>query len=516
MKKSFIIFFFFFLLFSQNFSLSQEKLKQEVTVIAVEVPVRVLHKGQLIKDLNKEDFEIFENGVKQDITAFEVVSRRISLAQEIPQEEIKAPQKNRIFVLIFNIFDYNEAVGEAIDYFFKDIFRPHDRLIILTEDRILNIEKGQSLSDVILNLKETLKKFKVISTFSTLRAYKELSQEGDRLLLSLKGVTERSQGDWAQDILRFYETYLRTWLEYKRQYITPDFELYKGIIKRIKPMEGEKWAICLQQREMFPKLKNEGPIESEIRRLLESKVDPQDQAKARQIQVKQYELQRTFDLTSNFPVDNLRELFMEANVTFHLLLLKSLRTLLSQDFELGEVAEDYEDCFRQISSSTGGASTFSNKVLEALKEAAVKEDFHYLLVYSPEDTSAQKERKIEVKTKREGTDVIYLKHFIGKEPPPIIITDFQSGFKTIKFSLRNYVRVKTEGKTHGFADVKITIFDDKSKKVFSEGKTLELIKDDILISLNFNKLNSGNYFIIIEAFDKISNGKDVFSSAIKL
>jgi len=281
-------------------------------------------------------------------------------------------------------------------------------------------------------------------------------------------------------------------------------------------MEGEKWTICFQQHEMFPKLKNEGSIEFEIRRITESKIDPQDQVRVREIQVRHYELQRTFDLTYNFPVDKLRELFMEANVTFHLLLLKSLRTLLSQDFELGEVAEDYEDCFRQISSSTGGSSTFSNKVLEALKEAAVKEDFHYLLVYSPEDSLVQKERKIEVKVKKGGTEVIYLKHYIAKEPTPITITDFKSGQKTIKFNLRNYARVKKEGKVHGFADVQITIFDDKSNKVFSEGKTLELIKEEILISLNFDKLKSGSYFIIIEAFDRISNGKDVFSSAIKL
>jgi len=513
MKKLSAILFVSFFLLSQNLSAPQEKPKQEVTVIAVEVPVRVLQKGRVVKDLNKEDFEVFENGIKQNITAFELVSRRISLAQEIPQE-ISAPPKNRIFILIFNIFDYNERVGEAIDYFFQNIFRPHDQIVILTEDRILNIEKGESVSDVIHNLKETLKKFKVISTFTIMRAYKDLSEEGDRLLLELKGLS--GSFNWDQAILRFYENYQRVWLEYKKQFITPDFELYRGIIKRIKQMEGEKWAICFQQREMFPKLKNEGPIESEIRKLTESMTDPQDQAKTRQIKVKQYELQRTFDLTSNFPVDGLRDLFMEANATFHLLLLKSLRALLSQDFELGEVAEDYEDCFRQISSSTGGSSTFSNKVLEALKEAAVKEDFHYLLVYSPEDSSVQKERKIEVKTKKEGTEVIYLKHFVGKEPLPITITDFQSGFKTIKFSLRNYFRVKTEGKVHGFADVKITIFDDKSKKVFSEGKTLELIKEEILISLNFDKLKSGSYFIIIEAFDRISNGKDVFSSAIKL
>ncbi len=516
MKKSFAILFIFFLLFSQNFSFSQEKAKQEVRVIAVEVPVRVLQNGQVVKGLKKEDFELFENRVSQDISTFKAISKRISPAQEILPERLKAPLKNRIFVLIFNIFDYNEFVGEAIDYFFKDIFRPNDQIVILTEDSILNVEKGQSLSDIILNLKETLKKFKVISTFSILRAYQELSQEGDRLLLALKGLSETSQSDWDREILKFYEDYLRIWLEYKKQFITPNFELYKGIIKKIKPLEGEKWAICFQQREMFPKLKNEGSIETEVRRLLETKLDPQDRAKARQIQVKQYELQRAFDLTGNFPGGKLRDLLIEANVTLHLLILKSLKILLSQDFVLSEVAADYENCYRQISVSTGGTSILSSNILEALKEAAVKEDFHYLLVYSPEDSSVQKERKIEVKVKKEGTDVIYLKRFIGKEPPPITITDFQSGFKKIKFNLRNYARVKTEGRVHGFADVKITVFDDSSNKVFSEGKTLELIKDDILISLNFNKLRPGHYFIIIEALDRISNGKDVFSSAIKL
>jgi len=281
-------------------------------------------------------------------------------------------------------------------------------------------------------------------------------------------------------------------------------------------VEGEKWAICFQQREMFPKLKNEGPLEFEIRNLLDSRIDPQEQVKVRIVQGKQMELQRIFNITNNFPTNALKNLFMEANITFHLILLKSFRTLLSQDFELKEVAQDYEDCFRRISSSTGGSTTFSNKVTEALKKAAEVEDYYYLLVYSPQENQTTKERKIEVKVKRSGVDVISLKYVPEKAAPPITITNFQSGRRTIRFTLANYKMARIKGKTQGIAEVKIVLFDEKSQKVFDEGRTLSLIKKETNISFNFNGLQSGYYFIIIQAVDRIANEIDVFSSTIKL
>jgi hypothetical protein len=282
---------------------SQERPKQEVTVTAVEVPVRVLHKGDAVKDLTKEDFEGYENGVRQEIKAFQIISRKIA------------------------------------------------------------IEKGEDVAQIVSRLKD---------------------------------------------------------------------------------------------------------------------------------------------------------LFMQADITFHLILMKSLRTLLSQDFELTEVAEDYEDCFRKISASTGRYAAFSNKVLDVLKEASVKEDYHYLIVYSPEDSSGAKERNIDVKVRREGVDVISLKQFLAREQSLIMIADFKAGQKNINFNLKNYARINAEGKFHGTADVKIVLFDDKSDQAFSDGKTLDLLKEETHISLNFSHLKSGFYFIIIDAYDRITGGKDVYSSAIRL
>lgn len=502
--------FLFLLNLSFDLALSQEKLQEEITVIAVEVPVRVIHKGQVVKGLIKENFEIYENGVKQEITSFKIISRKMSAYQE----EAKGKKKKRLFILIFNVFDYNKAVEEGIDYFFQNILRKEDRLFILTENRIINIEIGKDLSTTVHNLNKTLKEYKLMSSQSTLQALKNINYEAEKLLNVLQGggVGISAPG---QALLRYFDNYQRIWLEYKKKYITPDVDRYRSLINRMKMFEGEKWAICFQQREIFPRLKSAGRLDNEIRNWLSSQVDSQDQVWSQLIQTKQVELQRSFDISESFPSDTLRDLFIEANATFHLILLKSFRYVLSQDFELMEVSQDYEDCLKKISSSTGGSYRFSNKVPEALQEAADSEDYYYLLVYSPKEDQPENEREIEVKVKKSGADIIYLKHASRKEALPITITNFEAGQKAIKFSLINYKMIETKEKLVGTADIKITLFDENSNKVYDEAKTLSLLKRESHISLNFDWLKSGSYFLIIQAMDKLSSETDVFSIEVK-
>src|SRR4030042_3227048 len=79
------------------FAEAQERPREEVTVTAVEVPVRVLLKGEAVRDLTREDFEIFENGIKQEITQFEVISRKIARpSAEMPvpvAEQVRPPKR---------------------------------------------------------------------------------------------------------------------------------------------------------------------------------------------------------------------------------------------------------------------------------------------------------------------------------------------------------------------------------------------------------------------------------------
>lgn len=513
MKKSKLLFSglaFFFILAAlpAAFHQKQEQLQEKVTVTAAEIPVRVLQDGQPVKGLTKDDFELFENGIPQRINAFETVSRKVSAPQALSQQD-------RLFILIFNIFDYNDEVGEAIDYFFENFFRPNCRIIIVVEDRLLNIPRGQGVTDLILSLKETLKKYKQLSTLDTYRAFDRLNAEAERILGVLR-IQAQVGADVYRAIINFYESYHNIWIAYRKQFLAPDLALYQSIVERAKHLGGEKWAICFQQREMFPMLKHQSSLERTISEWVDGAVNPQDQINARFIRAKQMDMQRDFNISSAFPADDLRRLFMEANITFHLVLLRSLRTLGYQDFELREVAQDYEACFKDISRSTGGLTVFSNKAAEALADAALKEDYFYLLVYSPEDNEDQKERDIEVRVKREEVEVVYLDSYSPVIKTVVTIADVQASRKNLKFSIIDYERRRAEGKLAGLAEVKITLFDSRSNKVFEEQKMLEMIEKETHISLNFNKLESGSYFAIIQVKDMIAQKTDVFSGLINL
>lgn len=138
------------------------------------------------------------------------------------------------------------------------------------------------------------------------------------------------------------------------------------------------------------------------------------------------------------------------------------------------------------------------------------------MVYSPKDSQSTEKRDIEVKVNKKGIDIIYLKQIPEIGEPLITISNFKINRKTISFSLINYKRTRIEGKLTGMGEIKITIFDEESNKVFDEGKALNIIDKELNISLNFDWLESGSYFIIIQAIDKISQEVDVFSSTITL
>lgn len=375
----------------------------------------------------------------------------------------------------------------------------------MVENRVLYIEREEDVSEISHNLKEILKKYKKISSHSFLKAFMDLSYEADRLFLELQRDNDRD----TKEINAFLENYKRIWDAYGKQYLTPDLAFYRSLLKRVKTMKGEKRAIIFQERALFPILRNYGRVEFEIRNWIDTRMaDPSTQKIAQILQTKLYELQRAFDITS-FPWESLQNLFMKENITLHLLLLKSPRDIVDQDFELREVSQDYEDCLRNASFSTGGSTIFSNRLSESLKEAREKEDYYYLLWFTPGE-NRKGEKRIEVKVKKEKVKVFYTKQISEIETPQITITEFKAGNKSIEFTVINFMRTTIEGRLSGMVEVKITFFDENSNMVFSEGKTITIFKKELHIGLKLNTIKTGNYFAIIEVLDKVSNGVDVF------
>lgn len=492
----------------------QERPQEDVTVTLVEVPVRVLLKGRPVRDLGREDFRVYENGVEQEITRFEVVSRRIA-DPPTPGPSGKAP---RLFLLIFNIHDYQPAVGAVIDDFFRDVFRPSDSVIVLTEDRVLNVGRGQQLEDFVAGVKDALIRYKSISTRNIIKNFRDLEHEGDRLLDALRGGGEGPMAGSSVDqaIVRFTERSRSVWEAYRDRFLLPDLDFYKLLLGKIRSFQGQKWAICFQQREMFPVLKKSSRLDTAIEGWLGAQIEAPGQVNARLVQAGRDELRRSFDLSTAFSPDLLADLFLGADTTFHLLLLSSSRPSLSQNFELREVGQGFEAMLKAVSVSTGGYYDFSNRPADVLKEAVLREDFHYLLAYSPRSAAADGTRAIDVRVGRDGVEVISLKRSLGVGPDPIAVSEVKATGRSLGFSIENCRLLVVDGRHRGSAGVRVVLYDEAAETSYDEGRTLELTKETMRISIDLERLRPGRYFLVIEAVDLASGATDVYNGSIEL
>lgn len=497
----------------------QDRPKESVTVTAVEIPVRVFDGKGFVGGLTKDDFEVYENGIKQVITGFEAVSRSILPASvEMPGPIPKSPRK-RNFLMIFNVYAYTDEIGEAIDFFFKNVFGPGDRLILLVNEGLVQIQ-GDGGEEIASRLKEVLLEVKKASLADLNRTFLNLERKAEGLAASLDPQSSMSSEYGADDeftnISRFLDDYQRAWIDYNNRKLDVNLGLYKTVAERMGKLDGDKWAVCFQQRAVFPKIKSQGRLSEKLRETLEAQegVDP----RASHVLAQRRALETSLNVNDNYPAEAIRELFTRANITFHVLLMKptALRAgMLSADLDLGEVRAEYEDTLRRISRATGGLTAFSNNVMETLKEASAKVDQYYLVVYQPQKGLVSPENKIEVRVKRAGAEVVSLKARTPAKSDIISIYDFQSGPKSVAFRLKGYSRAPLEWKEQGRATVKITVFDDQSAKVFSKETTLNLVADTIRVSLDFPTLATGDHFILVEAYDVVSGEKAVFSQAVR-
>jgi len=78
--------------------------REEARVTVVEVPVNVVDgKGRPVENLKAEDFEVFDDGKKQEITGFEVIDQRQPVPVPAPDEPPVNPAARRHFVLVFDL-----------------------------------------------------------------------------------------------------------------------------------------------------------------------------------------------------------------------------------------------------------------------------------------------------------------------------------------------------------------------------------------------------------------------------
>ncbi|MCJ7526448.1 MAG: hypothetical protein MUP71_14680 [Candidatus Aminicenantes bacterium] len=494
---------------------TEEPIKESVSVVNVEVPVRVFANGQSISGLNKEDFEISEDGRAQQINGFYFFHKKINADPET-LEGLSPDQKSvgRYFVLIFRIYDCNEDLEKGLAYLFDSILQPEDQVFVMANNRTLMIDKLATEPGAQEKILELLRSESQGAHNQMLSALRSIEQSVD---MTKFRVTLRSPNSLGPDYVNgFLDMYLKVWQDFKRRFLSLELDKFYYFSRHLQNIKKEKWVLNFYQLEQFPKI----AIDSEMQRILRNYVrsleesdNPTLIAQGRIINKLMQNIEMEMLVAKDFPSEEVSKLFYKVNATFHSFFIRGLFDSGNQELQFRDVASDIENSLKALTEATGGTLTTSNKIAEALASVSEKSDDYYVLTYEP--TSRKKIGNIKVKVKGKRYDVLYdnniradyISAYLKKkeaENPTVKITElsFQGG--KLSFAIGDFSMARVNGETAGMLAVRIRVKNADGQSFFDQNKTLQTDKKRISLSLNFNFLAADKYDIIVDVLDQVS------------
>jgi len=489
------------------------QVQEFVEVVNVEVIVRALRKGKPVSGLKEFDFTLFENGKQQKITSFMEIKRKIGEGQEETGAGKKAvegpgkPAKRRVFFLYFRIAEPSPQYNDALDYFFEHVYRDGDYVLMIVDNQAFKVTRRLQLAETVQNVKTKLDE-----------VARRAKSEKDILIKELDKLFRDFQADFRQNEMRkqpqrplvdrLISRYRAAWDQYRFKYAGIDVEKIKALAASLKTVELEKWGIVFYQHDTFPLLNPES-------------IFAEDEDSSKYI----FELRKAFtafDREMQQPIGSLeflkdvRQAFIDANTTFHLLLSgpRSAGQLQSVYLKTARIYSDWKETFRNISKSTGGEILDGNVLKDSLGLAINKEDIYYRLTFAPQSYD-NTTRKIEVKLDKKGPELYYNQRLLLHRSESIKISDFSFELPTLKFVLDRYRMFYDGTGPTGDIEIRLTAV-DTGGEMSTFKRDLAPDKEKVLVSLKLDFPVGGDYTMVVEALDRQTGESAVYSRRINV
>ncbi|MCJ7580222.1 MAG: hypothetical protein MUP98_06775 [Candidatus Aminicenantes bacterium] len=355
-----------FLIAVSSLILFSQEQKHEVSVVNIEIPVRVFQGDNFIDNLNIEDFDVFEDGVLQKIEAVYLIKKKSVTKEEGNQKFF--PSVTRNFILMFEIIDYLPKIGESIDYFFNNILLPGDELTVFTPVKSYKFNTKSfemfSKETIAAKLKETLRTDSITGNSEYRSVLRELENT-----LSMEELDIDERMSLFRQVLSRFEK-LRSINE-------------EGLINFasfLKEKEGQKNVFMFYQKDVVPQFKP-----TEIERLASENQDRID------IVQNLTELFEFFRREININVDNVKKIFSDSSISMHFLYITqppfrssdTSRSGAGQSITFSDQSENVFSTFQEMSRATGGFSGSAFNATETFKKALDASENYYLVYYSP-------------------------------------------------------------------------------------------------------------------------------------
>ena len=356
--------------------LSAQEIRHQAIAVNVEVPVRVFKGAEFIDNLVIDDFEIFEDGVRQKIDAVYLIKKTAiereesELGREIARQRFAPKPSLRQFVLVFEVIDYSPYLDDVIEHFFDHVYAQEDKLAIVTPLKTYHLN-------------------------SDLFAQKSAKEVTDELKAKLKKDIRLGNAEY-KSIMRRIISGDAAYIDYLRLKRMRRLEQEKVLefAETLKKIEGQKNVFLLYQRDA----------------VLRPNVSIGNLA------VSDY-LHSTDDLERDitFDVEKVKQAFSDSMISAHFIYITGTEQYQQSVLNMGPSGATARDWSMQtfgalfeVAKATGGITDSSANPAASFQKASDASENYYLLYYTPKEFKADgKFRKIKVKVKGKNYKVTH-------------------------------------------------------------------------------------------------------------
>ncbi len=529
-----ILFFMIVLLFFSISMFNQEKdIKEDVTVTNIEIPVRVFLKGEVVDNMQMEDFTLIINGKKRDISGFVITRKRLE-EQDIEFAERKDKHPPRYFIIAMSITNYSPEIKKGVNYILEKVIRDNDSLLVFINNTSKLFSDVRDRENLRTEINRSIESESIKAHAKMVLYFKNIERESNFTKFKLMMRQGRSGGIGGTRekpiyfINDFLKNYITIWKDYKRRYLMPDVESYYKFSEHLKNIKVEKWIISFFQIEMFPEIVFSGEMSRIIRALVsnwQASEDIEEITFARIISRQLSEVQKAMNVTDGFPTEQVTKIFTKVGATFHSVFIPSTLPTFSRDMRYKQISSDLENNLRSLTKKTGGELISSKDLEKAMDKIVKKQDIFYVLAYSPAEGEKLENVKIKVNNKKyklsydDNTRLAFSNAKASPDKkfkaPDVVISGLKFKKKKLSFSMAGYVMKKGEGA--GAVNVRIRVNDDGGKSLFDKSKTLKTTKDKANLTLNFQWMKPGKYEVLVEVKDLYTGkmGTDIIKVKVK-
>ena len=384
-----------------------QQITHEVRVVNIEVPVRVFDGPLAVQDLTIGDFEVYEDGVLQDIQAAYFI--KSSVVERREEKSAFLPNTARNFFLFFQVYTWNPKLESAIRYFVNNVMRPSDNLTVVTSANLYRLKKEwlakSSKEETADRLAEIVRRDTLVGNTE----YRSILEELKRMMTGgrVDGTGEAQpdlelfgEGSWSEFLMNYRD--LRERLEQIRSL---DPERLITFAEYLKKMDGQKDVLIFYQREFMPTLDSKKYIG-----LFEDGTDF----------IVEQDFKDLFDLykrDSKIDAKKIKRIFSDASISIHFLFMTSApdKAGLLGEAEMEEHSEDIFQPFLEMAKATGGLAESSANPSSMMKKAGEALENYYLLYYTPKNTAPDgKFREIRIAVKGKSYRVLHRAGYFAK------------------------------------------------------------------------------------------------------